>query len=192
MISAFDTQLFHLINSGLSNPVFDLILPLLRDKYTWIPLYLFFIGFFIYSFGKKGGWIVLFTILTVSTSDMVSNHGFKKQFKRIRPCNTELAEPVIKRVSCGSGYSFTSNHAANHFAMATFWSFVLGFARKKWFYWFYVWAASIALAQVYVGVHYPFDVIGGGILGTLIGWAYFRVFRKWIGLPGSSGEVVSL
>jgi undecaprenyl-diphosphatase len=77
--------------------------------------------------------------------------------------------PVIERVSCGSGYSFTSSHATNHFCIAAFLVSVFGTYMRKWKYVWWAWASLISIAQVYVGVHYPLDIIGGGLLGTIIG-----------------------
>jgi membrane-associated phospholipid phosphatase len=180
MISALDNTLFYWVNTGLSNAFFDFLMPVLRNKYTWIPFYVFMVSFFFFNFGKKAYWIVLFTILTVSTADLIGNHGFKKNFKRLRPCNAELTVPVIERIPCGSGYSFTSNHAANHFAMATFFALFFGYQRKKVFYALYTWAFLIGFAQVYVGLHYPFDILGGGLLGILSGSFYYSLYDRWI------------
>lgn len=179
MLYSLDAELFHWVNHDLSNPFFDWIMPVLRDRKTWIPFYVFLVGYLLFAYRKAGVFMVLCTILTVGTSDFVSNYGFKKTFKRLRPCKTEMAVPVIKRVSCGSGYSFTSNHAANHFAMATILSLLFGYKRKWMVYGFYTWAFSIAFAQVYVGLHYPFDVFGGAWLGILIGFLYFVLYRRW-------------
>lgn len=190
MLLDFDTNLFYWINSGWSNPLFDIIMPFLRNKYVWIPFYIFIASFFLFNFGKKGYFLVLFMVLTASTSDMVSNHLFKKQCKRIRPCNTELSVPIIQRVPCGSGYSFTSNHAANHFAIATFLALILGLKNRKIVVSLFIWALSISLAQVYVGLHYPFDILGGAMIGILTGLLYSSVFFRRIGFDSNPNPVV--
>ena len=81
---------------------------------------------------------------------------------------------VVQRVPCGSGYSFTSSHASNHFALSTF----LFLALASWPLWvrslLMLWALNVAIAQVYVGVHYPFDVLMGSLTGMVIGWAVYR------------------
>ena len=116
-------------------------------------------------------------LLTVSTSDLVSSRLIKNNVKRSRPCNTELAG-LVERVPCGSGYSFTSSHATNHFALSSFLFFLFGRALKRHRWWLLVWAASIVLAQIYVGKHYPLDVMVGAILGCLIGWMCSMIFEK--------------
>jgi len=178
MLSNFDVDAFYWINSELSNPVFDLVLPWLRNKYTWIPFYIFLIVALPYYFKKKGIYMVAFIILTIGIADLTSNYGFKKNVQRLRPCNAELTIPVVERVPCGSGYSFTSSHATNHFAMATF-LWLLFRDKGRWVgRILYLWAFSISFSQVYVGVHYPVDVICGALLGTALAWIIFRIYTK--------------
>jgi len=80
--------------------------------------------------------------------------------------------------SCGSGYSFTSSHATNHFAFGVFVFLTMGKVLGKWKWAFIFWAGSVAYAQVYVGVHYPLDVLSGAMMGSLIGWAMATLFQQ--------------
>ncbi len=177
---AFDKEFFLAINQGLSNPVFDWLLPILRNPYTWSPLYLFLIIFFIKHYGKTGVLIVACTLITFGITDATSSHLIKKTVKRVRPCNDVVFKDQVNlRARCGSGFSFTSSHATNHFGMAFFWIVLF---RRKWRHalWLCIlWAASIAFSQIYVGVHYPFDIIGGAILGTLIGLGTGYLFKRF-------------
>jgi len=175
---SIDKEAFLSINQGLSNVFFDWLMPILRNQYTWAPLYLFIIVFCIRNYGKQGMLIVLFTLITFSVSDYTSSSVIKKSVQRVRPCNDiEFKEAVNVRVRCGGGYSFTSSHATNHFAIALFLIMVF-YRRWKPILWIgLAWAAVISFAQVYVGVHYPLDVISGAILGTLIGYLIGIVFR---------------
>ncbi|MEN5435684.1 MULTISPECIES: phosphatase PAP2 family protein [Sphingobacterium] len=174
-----DQEIFLAINQGLSNPVFDWLLPILRNPYTWAPLYLFLVIFFIKTYGKTGILIVVMTLATFGASDAVSSHFIKKSVKRVRPCNDIVfKEEVNIRVRCGSGFSFTSSHATNHFALAFFW---IALFRRKWKHamWLCItWATLISVSQIYVGVHYPFDILCGAILGILIGMATGYIFKK--------------
>lgn len=175
-----DKQLFLLINQGLSNPVFDWLLPILRNPYTWAPVYLFLIIFFIKNYGKLGVIVVLCTLANFAISDGVSSHLIKNAVKRVRPCNDiEFKHDIHVRVRCGSGFSFTSSHATNHFAMAFFWVILF---RRKWKHamWLSItWAALISISQVYVGVHYPFDILCGAIIGILIGITSGNLFKRF-------------
>lgn len=176
-----DKELFLLINQGLSNPFFDWLLPILRNPFTWAPLYLFLIIFFIKHYGKMGIIIVLCTLANFGISDAISSHLIKKNIERVRPCNdVEFKDQVKLRVRCGSGYSFTSSHATNHFAMAFFWIVLF---RRKWKHVLWLgllWAALISISQVYVGVHYPFDILCGAILGAMIGGSSGWFFKRLV------------
>ncbi len=176
-----DQEIFLAINQGLSNPVFDWLLPILRNPYTWAPLYLFLIIFFIKTYGKTGILIVAMTLVTFGISDGISSHLIKKTVKRIRPCNdVEFKENVNIRVRCGSGFSFTSSHSANHFSLAFFW-IVLFRRRWKHVLWLCItWATLISVSQIYVGVHYPFDVLCGSALGILVGLATGYLFKRFV------------
>ena len=177
-ILQWDITLFEAINRGWSNAFFDWILPWWRNSFFWLPFYVFFIAFLFFNYGRKAYWVLLFTLLTVMTSDLTSSHLIKKNVQRLRPCNDAYME-VIERVRCGSGYSFTSSHATNHFALATFWALTLGIEIPKTKMWFWLWAGTISLAQVYVGVHYPLDILVGSMLGFCIGWIYAFLFWKY-------------
>ncbi len=99
--------------------------------------------------------------------------------QRPRPCQNEaLKEEVRLLVPCGSGYSFTSNHATNHFALAVFFAGTLGVFFKRWRWLLFLWAALVAYAQVYVGVHYPLDVAAGALLGMTIGSLVVLIWKR--------------
>lgn len=166
----FDEQIFNLINGAWHNSWLDAFFPVWRDKKTWIPLYIVLIIFAVYRFKIRGLWWIMALMLCVGAADATSSHLIKKNVKRVRPCNDmEFKEEVQLLVGCGKGYSFTSSHATNHFAMAAFIIFTLGLI-YPWLRWpFWLWAGSIAFGQVYVGVHYPLDVLAGSLLGLLIG-----------------------
>jgi undecaprenyl-diphosphatase len=178
-ILQWDEQLFHFINHGWQHPFLDAVIPLLRNKYFWMPLYVFLFSFFLLNFKKKGLLLVLALCLAVGISDVTSSQLIKKTVKRARPCKTvETLTDVHLLVPCGSGYSFPSSHAANHFTLAFFLFLALG----KMFRWtcllLMAWAASIALAQVYVGVHYPLDILAGAMLGMLIAGLVYLPCKK--------------
>jgi membrane-associated phospholipid phosphatase len=174
-----DRYLFHIINHDLSNPFFDWLMPLMRNPKFWIPLYLFIIIFCIWRYKKQGVILVVLLALAVGFADFTSASIIKKNVDRVRPCRDAVVSPtVISRVPCGTGYSFPSTHATDHFAIAVFLS-CLFFKRRKWVLPVtLLWAAIICFAQVYVGVHFPLDVICGAIYGALVGWLFAWGFRK--------------
>lgn len=174
-----DRHLFHFINHDLGNAFFDSIMPHIRNPYTWIPLYLCIIGFCCYTYKKTGVIIIILLALSAGFADFTSASIIKPLVKRVRPCNDPIVSKTdIMRVDCGPAYSFPSTHATDHFAMAVF--LILVFY-KKWpgiLPWTILWASLISFAQVYVGVHYPIDVIGGAIYGALVGSLFFVIFKK--------------
>lgn len=178
IILEYDYKIFELIN-GLHLPgFFETILTFWRNAFVWGPLYIFIMSFALFNFKTKAKWFIMFTILTVSTTDFVSSNLIKKNIGRLRPCNTEHLA-VINRVPCSTGYSFTSSHATNHFGLATFWILTLSFIDKKYKIFLGIWAALIGFCQVYVGVHFPTDVIAGSLLGILTGYLYYRLFNTY-------------
>lgn len=179
----WDFELFYYINTVWTHPWLDAILPFWRNKYIWAPLYLFFITFCILNFSRKGLWIVLCFLTTVGVSDFTSSKIVKPTIKRHRPCNdTQIKKYVRPVIKCGGGYSFTSSHATNHFAMAAFVIVLFG-RRYRWLKALLgFWAFSISYGQVYVGVHYPLDIFGGALLGIVIGTFIGRFARNYITL----------
>jgi undecaprenyl-diphosphatase len=134
------------------------------------------------NFGKKGLWWSLLFICTVAVTDIIGARIIKEAFARPRPCqDPEFMDHVrLLLTRCSGSSSFVSNHAANHFGLATFSFLTFRGVFKRWMYLAFVWAFFIAYAQVYVGVHYPFDVVGGAILGIAIGSFTAWLFdKKW-------------
>jgi len=171
ILKNWDLQAFHFINEKWANPLFDSVLPWTREKWIWAPLYILLCYFWIRKYHWRGVYLILILALTVGISDLLSAHLIKFYFHRLRPCqNLEWVGHLIRRIDCGSGFSFVSSHASNHFTLAAFVSLYL---RKEYPYWeplAYLWAGLIAYSQVYVGVHFPLDVLGGALLGLGLGW----------------------
>jgi len=170
-ILQFDTWLFFVVNKTLANPVFDVIMPFItNDKTFRIPILITWLALIIFG-GKRGRIIAFLIIFTILISDQVSSFVVKPLVGRIRPCNA--LEGVHLLVGCSGSFSFTSSHAANMFAAATLFSFFYSKAR----YYFFTYAAMIAYSRVYVGVHYPFDVIGGAVLGFIAAWIIVIIYK---------------
>ncbi len=172
-----DTWLFLLINTRMTNPLLDKIFPLWRDSLVWAPFYLFLIVWAFVQVGRRAwGWI-LFAIVNVTLTDQASSSLIKNWVARVRPCNEEALVGKMRLMleHCSGGFSFTSSHATNHFGFAMFVFFTTRKMMGPWGKWLFVWAGSIAYGQVYVGVHYPLDILFGSLLGSGIGYltAYF-------------------
>ncbi|MBP7184400.1 MAG: phosphatase PAP2 family protein [Saprospiraceae bacterium] len=174
-----DVEVFHFINSVIHNQVLDFLLPLFRDKFFWIPLYVFILSYFYIQHKVKFIYIIILVVVTVFACDSFSSKIMKPTFKRERPCRSQADVRLL--VSCGSGYSFTSSHATNHFGLAYVFTMLFGLKkfRKRHNYYFYIWAFLISFSQVYVGVHYPLDVFFGALFGLLIGFICCSIFNRF-------------
>lgn len=180
-IDHIDKQLFTFIHHSLANSFLDVIMLLLRNPLVWIPLYAFLL-FWIFRYHRAYAiQFLVLTAVTVGFTDLVSASFIKPLAGRLRPCHAVDLQPIIRNIiDCGGLYSFPSSHASNHFGMAAFWfGAVKTITGKKW-HWVWVWAALISIAQVYVGKHYPFDVVCGAILGLATGFTTAKLFAKWV------------
>ena len=186
-----DKKAFDFVQTHLTATWLDGIMLLARNPYTWIPFYIYIL-YWVVRRGKITALKFIFcTIICITITDFTSAHILKPLFERLRPCyDPETAVMVRGIVGCGGKYSFPSSHASNHFGLAAFWFYSIRLLTdKKWrFLWF--WALFISFAQVYVGVHFPLDVIGGSIFGFIIGLVLFKLFEYWIKppLPNRSGN----
>ena len=156
----------------------------MRNQVTWYPMY-FFLALLVLINHRKTSWLwLLFGVGTVIVTDLISSTVIKEHVWRLRPSNNPEFSSWINILV---GYrpqssSFTSSHAANHFGMAMFIYLTLRKRYGKWPLVFFLWAALIAYSQVYVGVHYPADVIAGGLIGMIIGYLSGKLFNRTYGL----------
>jgi membrane-associated phospholipid phosphatase len=166
-----------LINHDSSYRYLDTIMLIARNPLTWIPLYLFMAWYFFKKAGSRAWRLILFSLINVAVTDSVSTL-LKNMFERARPCyNAEIVGLVRHLVDCGGEYSFPSSHAANHFGLATFWFWcILKLSGREW-NWLWIWAALICYAQIYVGKHFPSDIVAGTLLGVLAGTAMAKIFE---------------
>jgi undecaprenyl-diphosphatase len=182
-LNAWDTALFLQLNTVFTNPFFDKVLPLWRNANTWVPLYVFLIVFSVLNFKSKSFFWILGAILTLVLTDQISSSLIKPFFERPRPCNDPILMSQVRLLlgHCSGGYSFISSHATNHFGFAVYVFITLREVLKKWSFLFFIWAATISYAQVYVGVHYPLDIIFGSIVGSTIGYATAQICLRKVG-----------
>lgn len=155
----------------------------MRYPLNWAPLYLFLGVFAILNYKGKGAWWLLFFIITIALTDMTGTYIFKHNFQRVRPCGDPDFFLNVRLLAdhCSTGYSFVSNHAANHFGLAAFFFITARPLLKKYAVIAFVWAGLIAYSQVYIGIHYPSDILGGALLGLLFGGLTGGLFNKRYG-----------
>ena len=175
-IKQIDTELFLLLN-GLHNEFFDTVMWWVSETWFWTPVYLLLLFLIYRKYSLKLFFTSLvFIALVVLLCDRSSVVLFKEFFQRYRPCHNLEIQHLVHTVNghCGGLYSFVSSHACNHFGLAVFAAGIL--ERKNLLILLIIWAAIIGYSRIYLGVHYPADVLGGGLVGVLIGYFLSRSY----------------
>jgi len=181
LLNNADKWLFTFIHRTLANNLLDAIMLFLRNGIVWIPLYIVLLWWIVRRHKTYAFKFIALSIVTVAFTDYVSASILKPLFERPRPCFDATLQPIIRHIiDCGGLYSFPSSHASNHFGMATFWFWSIFIITGKRWHWLWLWAGLICFAQVYVGKHYPFDILGGTLLGWLSGIGSAKIFELWI------------
>jgi undecaprenyl-diphosphatase len=182
-IIQLDKAIFQLINQRWHNHLFDTLMPIIRNSQTWIPLYFFLLLICLFNFDKNKWQWILFAALTPILTNFISSDLIKENISRLRPCNDpSMADSMRFLLNYRpQSSSFTSSHATNHFGMATFFFLTLKDYIGKWGWLFFCWAGIIVYAQIYVGVHYPLDILAGGLMGTIVGYASATLFNRRYG-----------
>jgi undecaprenyl-diphosphatase len=178
-ISAIDKDIYIWVQTALRSDFLDQFLPFFRMKLTWFPLYIFPGFLLVKEYKIQALWFIGATLLVVGITDPISSLWLKKLIARPRPCEVEELLAYFPNLThCSAGFSMPSSHAANHFAIAIF----LGLSQKermpRLLPILIVWALTICFAQLYVGVHYPSDLLVGALLGSLIAILVFVSFKK--------------
>jgi undecaprenyl-diphosphatase len=175
MLERLDQQLFLYLNS-INSPFWDQVMYAVSGRIIWIPLYLSILIFLGIKYKRKFLVILLFIILAATLSDQTSVI-IKNLVQRLRPCYEPLLEGLVHTVNgeCGGRYSFVSSHATNSFDVALL---SLLFIKKRWFtISIIIWATIVGYSRIYLGVHYPADVICGALLGAFIGWSIYNLYQ---------------
>lgn len=179
MINSFDFKLYKLINQSWTNDSLDFLMFQFSDKYFWIPFYCVILWMLSRQYGKKMWLIVLGLAFAAAASDRFTSGVMKPYFNRTRPCHEQSLTPrIIDNVHCSDTGSMASSHAANHFAIAIFMISLYGWKRYSNVAFWLLWAAAVAYSRVYLGVHYPSDVIVGAWVGSALGFLSFFLYNK--------------
>jgi undecaprenyl-diphosphatase len=174
MLEHIDRQLFLFINSAHS-PLWDQVMHAISGKLIWVPLYLAILITMGFKYKRKFLVILLFIIIAATLSDQMSVM-IKNLVQRLRPCHDPALQGLVHLYNneCGGLYSFVSSHATNSFDVALL---SLLFIKRRWFSAsIVIWALVVGYSRIYLGVHYPGDVICGSILGALIGFLVYSLY----------------
>ena len=174
-----DQQWFVFLN-GLGSPAWDPFWRALSDKWVALPLY----GLLLYLTVRQIGWkrtglLLVFLGLLITCTDQLSNF-FKYGMQRLRPCHEPELDGMVRLVkdSCGGRFGYFSAHAANSFGLASYFAVFWGRKRQVWAAFLLFWALLVAYSRIYLGVHYPLDVLSGALAGALLGWLFARLYLR--------------
>ncbi|MGF1564069.1 MAG: phosphatase PAP2 family protein [Flavobacteriales bacterium] len=186
VLKSFDEELFLFFN-GLHAEWLDMPMYILTKAWAWIPVFAW-MAVKIWQRGASArnfGVLLLGMGLTVAAADLTSYRLLKQQIKRYRPTHHLVIGPNVHTVTDfkgneyrGGQYGFVSSHATNFFGIATFMFIIL--YRKSRYAWLFIWAGFISYTRLYLGVHYPADLVGGAILGMFLGWLIATVSQRFV------------
>ena len=172
--------------NGWGGPGWERFWLLLSDKWTALPLYLLLAGLALRRWGWKHTLLLLvFVALLITSTDQLANF-FKYGLERLRPCHDPELEGMVRLVkaSCGGRYGYFSAHAGNAFGLAVFFAVLWGRTGRAGIALLLFWALLVGYSRIYLGVHYPLDVLSGFLAGGLFGWIFARLYeraaQKWL------------
>ena len=177
-ILKYDTELFLFLNN-LGNASWDSFWLFVTDKWSSIPIYAILLYLVFKNYGLKGTLVIVVCVaLMITATDQIANL-FKYGIERPRPCRVEELKNAMRFVADGCGrFGYFSAHAASSMAAAVF----LGLSLQKWYrylpFLLLVWAGATGYSRIYLGVHYPLDVVSGMAFGGLVGWLFY-LLQKW-------------
>ncbi len=167
--------------NSFHTPTLDVIMFWVTYRFTWIPLYLFLIYYLFIKFRASFWQNLLLIVLSVGLSDKFTSGFMKPYFHRFRPCHDPFIQNIVHVVGdCGGEFGFASSHAANCFALAT--AFFLINDNRILNFFLLFWAIIVSYSRIYVGVHFPTDLLTGASVGVFISYFLF-ILKNYISKP---------
>ncbi|MFP3597297.1 phosphatase PAP2 family protein [Chryseobacterium sp. SIMBA_029] len=177
-LNQWDTEFFLYIN-GKHNAVFDIIMYWASDKWFWVPFYALLLFFLIKIYKKASVYVLLAIGITITLSDRIASGLIKNTVLRLRPSHRQSLIPLIHLSKAGPGgsYGFVSSHSANAFGLLTFLFLLLPTKYNGLKIILLIWALLVSYSRIYNGVHYPFDILGGAVVGIVSGCCIGLLFQ---------------
>lgn len=175
-IITLDKELFIYLN-GLGSEIYDGFWLIITKQINWLPFFLLLLYFVFKKLGiKQMIFVILFVAILITITDQTTNL-FKFGFERLRPCNNPEINSFIRVVKSSATFSFFSGHAANTMAVATF-LFLLLKNKLRYFGLIFLWPLIFAYSRIYLGLHYPSDIICGYLCGLIFGFLMFKIYKE--------------
>lgn len=174
----WDREVFIFLN-GLGSPTWDALWVFITNKFSSVPLYAFLLYLVFKTYGLKNTFLImLVTALMITFTDQLSNF-FKHYFERPRPCQEESLKEIIRFAAprCGR-YGYFSGHAVNSMVVAVFIGLLLKHRYRNLIFFLLLWSVVVSYSRIYLGVHYPLDVITGMAVGAVTGFAFYTLQLK--------------
>lgn len=173
----WDREAFIYLN-GLGIESYDGFWSVVTEIHTWIPLFLFFIFLIFRKYPTRAALFKVLTVVLLAVFIMLITNWTKVSVARLRPSNNLEINALIRILKSPTDYSFFSGHASSSFAITVL---VVLFLKEKWRWapFFFIWPLLFCISRIYVGVHYPLDILVGAVVGTLSGWLFYLIYVRF-------------
>ncbi|MCX2739351.1 phosphatase PAP2 family protein [Pontibacter anaerobius] len=167
-LEQLDKDIFIYLNN-MHSPFWDAIMVFVSEKLVWIPFYLGLIGYLVWRYRRQSIPMLVMVLIAIGLADFVASGIMKPYFMRLRPCHDPSLSEFINIVEgCGGKFGFISSHAANTFALAVFFNLILSDRYLIFKIVLVAWAVVVTYSRIYLGVHFPADVLLGALLGSIL------------------------